>query len=425
VEDAYTIGITLALDNGVSAGVAAIGQDLARLDRALGNTTAGMQRLQEVAGTLSKPGQVLPPGAQPQIAAPPVPVPAAVRPSMSPEPAPSVATAAAMPNEQLPSLKMERAARPLREPPQLPHLAIPPRSPAPARTVTPATGNRAVRQIVSSTGEASPPRPSGPSGVSDVRPASPPVMTRPLPERREKSVSPPGDAHSPMARRAGEGSVEPRNDGRESGARRAGTPKPVAQPLPPVATRQNQSAPVTRVPAPPKPPAAVPLPVTPVRQAAAAVIRERTRVIDGSAMPALPPSVAAGQVHQTPVALPMGAAPTQDWPDRSSGGATMSSPPPPAAPRLSSAESPATVAPSAQPIAGTGGVGLMAAIPSAAPPASSQARGPVSGDVYLDGAKLGRWIADRLAREIARPQSGMTGFDPRLGIAWPGAPLGR
>lgn len=88
-------------------------------------------------------------------------------------------------------------------------------------------------------------------------------------------------------------------------------------------------------------------------------------------------------------------------------------------------ESAAPVAPSAQPIALTGGVGLTAAIPSAAPPASSQARGPVSGDVYLDGTRLGRWIADRLAREIARPQAGMTGFDPRLGIAWPGAPLGR
>ena len=31
--DAYTIGITLALDNGVAAGIAAIRQDLAALDR--------------------------------------------------------------------------------------------------------------------------------------------------------------------------------------------------------------------------------------------------------------------------------------------------------------------------------------------------------------------------------------------------------
>jgi hypothetical protein len=41
--------------------------------------------------------------------------------------------------------------------------------------------------------------------------------------------------------------------------------------------------------------------------------------------------------------------------------------------------------------------------------------------VFLDGARVGRWMSDRLARDVDRPQSGMTGFDPRLGPAWPGS----
>ena len=48
--DAYTIGITLALDNGVASGIAAIRQDLAALDRAVASSTAGlliMRRLSE------------------------------------------------------------------------------------------------------------------------------------------------------------------------------------------------------------------------------------------------------------------------------------------------------------------------------------------------------------------------------------------
>jgi hypothetical protein len=46
--------------------------------------------------------------------------------------------------------------------------------------------------------------------------------------------------------------------------------------------------------------------------------------------------------------------------------------------------------------------------------------GPTGGDVYLDGTRMGTWIADYLAREAGRPQSGGTGFDQRLTAPWPG-----
>ena len=48
------------------------------------------------------------------------------------------------------------------------------------------------------------------------------------------------------------------------------------------------------------------------------------------------------------------------------------------------------------------------------------AGGPVGGDVFLDGTRVGTWVTDHLAREAGRPQSGGTSFDPRLTPAWPG-----
>jgi hypothetical protein len=50
MEDAYVIGIRLALENGVSAGIAAIAADLGRLDLAIATTTENLQRLRTMAG---------------------------------------------------------------------------------------------------------------------------------------------------------------------------------------------------------------------------------------------------------------------------------------------------------------------------------------------------------------------------------------
>jgi hypothetical protein len=61
--------------------------------------------------------------------------------------------------------------------------------------------------------------------------------------------------------------------------------------------------------------------------------------------------------------------------------------------------------------------------PSAAPAPTEQRDkgGPTGGDVFLDGSRVGVWLADHLARETGRPQAGGTGFDPRLTAAWPGS----
>ena len=65
-------------------------------------------------------------------------------------------------------------------------------------------------------------------------------------------------------------------------------------------------------------------------------------------------------------------------------------------------------------------------------PSSSQADGverggsggPTQGDVYLDGALVGRWMARTLAAEAGRPASGGTAFDPRRNAFPAGAMIG-
>ena len=85
-------------------------------------------------------------------------------------------------------------------------------------------------------------------------------------------------------------------------------------------------------------------------------------------------------------------------------------PPPTAVPAPMSVQAPVRPAPAAQ-----------ALTTPAAPVAATSSSTPMQGDVYLDGARVGRWMSDQLAREADGPQAGITGFDPRLGPAWPGS----
>ena len=48
-------------------------------------------------------------------------------------------------------------------------------------------------------------------------------------------------------------------------------------------------------------------------------------------------------------------------------------------------------------------------------------RGPVGGDVFFDGERVGHWMARELGREAGRPSAGGTAFDPSMGPLWPGA----
>ena len=62
--------------------------------------------------------------------------------------------------------------------------------------------------------------------------------------------------------------------------------------------------------------------------------------------------------------------------------------------------------------------------PGYAPQAQSADIRPASGDVFLDGERLGHWIANHLARPTNRPGFGNSNFDPSLSLSWPGAAQG-
>ena len=59
--------------------------------------------------------------------------------------------------------------------------------------------------------------------------------------------------------------------------------------------------------------------------------------------------------------------------------------------------------------------------PAPAPGGAGGAGGPTGGDVFLDGMRVGRWLARELARQADAPQSGATMFDPRASGSWPGS----
>ena len=59
-----------------------------------------------------------------------------------------------------------------------------------------------------------------------------------------------------------------------------------------------------------------------------------------------------------------------------------------------------------------------------APMMSTSSASPTEGDVFLDGALLGRWMSKHLTAQVGRASAGPTGFDPRRGRLLPGATVG-
>ena len=85
-----------------------------------------------------------------------------------------------------------------------------------------------------------------------------------------------------------------------------------------------------------------------------------------------------------------------------------------AAPTTATAMSLPMAPTAAPPVAAAGGS------PAAPAVIGSAEGGPTQGDVFLDGTRMGRWVARDLARAASRPQGGSTFFDPRMGPSWPG-----
>jgi hypothetical protein len=309
MEDAYEIGIRLVLENGVSAGIAVLQNDLAAYDRALTATTGRLR-------TVAEAGRAL--------AAPMVSV------GMGP-----VARSAAT-EQGTESPDAEQRCRPEAT---VPALAVP----LPAAKLP-----QAVAASV----------PAMPRVSSVGRTSGTPVWTPRLPAASE---------HPARAAPTPQGATPP-------GRGRAMTAVTVMTVPPP---RYAQYAPSFSASRPP----ALAAPEMP----------------DGRPVSMPASDQRQGRPAPFPVRALFGASPLSAAPP----GAEPVLPAVQAAPRPASA--PAALA------------------TPAAPVAAAASSGPVQGDVFLDGARVGRWMSDRLAREADRPQAGMTGFDPRLGPAWPGS----
>ena len=440
MDDAYTIGITLALENGVSDGLAIIRRDLQALDLAIAHTVGGLAEMRRagdaaIAGVgldlarLAAEGQRLLENL-PSVTAP-APLrrsleavnrveEAAIPPGEAAAPAaPTIAIADAPPLERLP---FDVAASPQRS-------AVPPASVAPL----------VATHLV---GISAPATPAASPAVSESAPHLAPVA-RETPSRvpvdlqamSAAPVVPPSAPHlAPVARET------PSRVLADLATVNAAPVIPSSAPM-----RVASIAPIVPIPLSVSPSASVgPIPGWPVAAlapGAAAPIALRVAGLSALARGAVPDMAPTRSAPARLAALGVSAAPKSvvgpiqpatafsraEFQEQASSS------------RLGSRTShqPAGTAGSTVPVKSIVPPGVpnweyrsepIAAAesmpgPGREPEQHRQTGFRAEGPVYLDSQMVGRWICEHLAREAGRAPAGPTGFDPRAGMIWPGAPI--
>lgn len=367
--DAYTIGIKLALEDGVSAGIAAIRQDLATLDRAIASTAAGLMALRRLGQQVSL---VTRDDAQPA----PASVPSARPKRAAVEPTPLMAST---------------ADRSLSNPiPDAPDLRIFPDIDL---------------QAAPRSSDLQPPRllTNQPPTAGILAPVAPPPNPHPttLPDRsRPRSASEFAPAQAPVLARIDAGPPSGQSPVIQVPAAlntlaQAPTPAisigPAAGPA-----RLNSAAPRRDSPAAPR----IQPPAPRAWSDYAASTHDRS---DAAGSPRTPPD------HSARVPSRVGHAPPAAEP----------------APRPTHKPASPDVAPRrawADPAPRNAGSDDGGAAPSRTAPRGRDEAQPAgfSGDIVMEGARLGRWMTDVLTRMTERPPSGSTGVDPRSTPGWPG-----
>jgi len=371
MNDAYTVGLTLALEDGVSAGIEAIRRELGALDQAIVASTASLVRLQEVARGAVNAG---------------------------------VAQAGAMV-----ALTRDSAAAAARQ------AAVPPRTP------------------VATMPEAASVGPAAQSGTQDAPVAAPPraLVAATNPDDGEAAPAAPvvraSAEPSPLTPKTSSAAIVGAPvQAVAAGIAQAAAPVtvgPVAafeQPTRarPIAAEASVSmAPSPAIREPSTPPASTPALLTTTEPAAPPPARPPS--IGIMAMPmALPvapekrqPDQAAAPVMRIETAAPAVSFEAPRQPDMRP--APSMAPPPRGSPMLPTAEPPRR-SPDRERVA------------SVAPRQATDRHREqsMSGTIVIDGTELGRWMADYLAHAASRPPSGGVGFDPRMTPVWAGAPIG-
>ncbi len=361
--EAYEVGISLVLQNGVSDGIALIRRDLATLDQAIAATSQNLTRLQQAAG-ISLP-QAIPQQTKPPIvsATAAVPAEATARTASIPAPAATPGTVAA-PSARTVAMEM---------PATMPRGVIARSQPVEARLPPPPI----------------PPPPPGPIRIPVAAPA--PVPTAPAsPAANRLAPQPPA---APAPRRAA-ADVEPME------RQHSRPPLPSAPAAPTARVTRSDTVP----PAATARPLALPQAASPMsgvpkgENAASAPVASRRShsVVHHAAAPG----------HHQPLRAD-GIEPRA--PESFTRARTPAAPPPIVPPVPDAASRPSFAQTQPAPFA---------------PVAQSPGNITLQGDIILDGTRVGRWMTTTLARQAARPPAGPTGPDPRQTPLWSGQAQG-
>ena len=394
--EAYEVGITLTLQNGVSAGIQLIQKDLALLDRAIAATSQNLLALQARQG--AKPSGS---------AAEPVSQGLAANETSSGSQKPSDdALDAARHGDNAASSSPQ--VHPPIQPAVASASALQPRSGRGGGTADDGAGGRSDDRRVPSAASLAPRQSSSVAPLVDdplTHPAAPRPGALPQVPTTSSALPPNPDvaqslAASPPRRRAGP--VAPR----------ATIPRPAED----VASESVQPR-----NAPPQRPAAVaPRSAAPVLAADQPSDQSNGRAVAPGPTVAASPTVVK---TMAPQARPQTAAPASSR-SSSQDESQSTAPDPPYIGRSNGWSDPLD-RPSHAPSAASSRSEDPGSRPaSAAPSASSSSGMTMQGDIIIDGNKLGRWMTSNLARQASRPPSGPVGPDPRQTPLWSGQAQG-
>lgn len=367
--DAYTIGIKLALEDGVSAGIAAVRRDLSLLDHAIESTSVELQALgrlgEHISQIRSEPGT------------PP------------PKPTPAI-------KDDLPGKPVLEASDPVRTPaaprsegnersaPQLSPAIVPA-----SASVIPAPEPRDTRPA--SVGPGSAPAPiisPRPEPLSPIKPLEPRV-----PEARVRR-NPPAALVLSVSKEA---PATPTNNP-------PSPPRSIAEYAPRVLTKTAELLPEplrsSRVAAPPQ------------QMTRVLALAPASRLEAPAAAPSSPERATEATAPRTAPRQRLDAAIASAAPvSQAEFGSTLRSTAPPTS--ASGDEEPRQ-----------GRSHIDRSRHEALPPIAAENQNPKihsspSGEIVLDGVRLGRWMGDALVNLIDRPNSGLTDIDPRATPLWP------
>lgn len=398
--DAYTIGITLALDDGVSEGITTIRRDLADLDVAVAETSARLLMLRKLAEGLATAVPTRLAVDQMALFAPPAfhhqPAPAPTAPPVVQEPAPATPSPAPSPMGPL------VVAAKLDSPPSDHRSPVQP-SPAERPAVTPpAPSTIAIAPV-----ELATPRATPETRVSPITPlivpvpAAAPPNVLPSPSPQQLRPESPTEHQKPL-----DFSAIARTLAQPTAAPATPTPRPSEHPVSSAVPSEPFTVRVVDPTVPTHTPAKTPAPRLPAVEAVRTPPPDlASRRPESRALPT--PSVKAPVL--LPLSLTLGATPFRP-------SEVSPAPREPAAPiepvRSSTPARVVEVAGSGQPVS------------TSMPLGPQQVEQTTFAELHLDGAALGRWVTRHLERQVTRPQAGATGFDPRMTPSWPGAPIG-